>query len=90
LTGLEDARTRERAELLARDIIEYLDSIDYNKYYDAMGQPGTRGGDKEKQFSEFSSRAVDAAQVRLTEQSFQFFAILYGGKKRHVLDVLVV
>lgn len=63
MTGIEDARTREKAELLARDIIECLDSIDYNKYFDAMGRPGTRGGAKEKQFSEFSLKAVDASQV---------------------------
>ena len=63
LTGVEDSRTRERAELIARDLIEYINSIDYQKYFDAMGRPGARGGDKEKQFSEFSIRAVDAAQV---------------------------
>ncbi len=61
--GIEDARKRERAELLARDIIECLDSIDYNKYFDAMGRPGSRGGVQEKQFSDFSIRAVDASQV---------------------------
>ena len=63
--GIEDARTREKAEALARDIIECLDSIDYNKYFDAMGRPGSRGGSQEKQFSDFSIRAVDASQVRL-------------------------
>lgn len=62
-TGVEDSRTRERAELIARDLIEYINSIDYQKYFDAMGRPGSRGGDKEKQFSDFSIRAVDAAQV---------------------------
>lgn len=61
--GIEDARKRERAELLARDIIECLDSIDYNKYFDAMGRPGSRGGVQEKQLSDFSIRAVDASQV---------------------------
>ncbi len=65
--GIEDARTREKAEALARDIIECLDSIDYNKYFDAMGRPGSRGGSQEKQFSDFSIRAVDASQVRLVK-----------------------
>ena len=60
---MEDAKARERAELIARDLIEYINSIDYQKYFDAMGRPGARGGDKEKQFSDFSIRAVDAAQV---------------------------
>ena len=63
ISGIEDAKTRERAEQIARDLIEYINSIDYQKYYDAMGRPGSRGGDKEKQFSDFSIRAVDAAQV---------------------------
>ncbi len=62
-TGVEDAKARERAELITRDLIEYINSIDYQKYFDAMGRPGARGGDKEKQFSDFSIRAVDAAQV---------------------------
>ncbi len=35
-----------------------------NRYYDAMGRPGSRGGAAEKQFSDFSVRAVDAAQAR--------------------------
>ncbi len=61
--GIQDAKTRERAEQIARDLIEYINSIDYQKYYDAMGRPGSRGGDKEKQFSDFSIRACDAAQV---------------------------
>lgn len=30
LTGLPDAKVRERAELLARDILEYLDAVDPN------------------------------------------------------------
>ena len=30
-----------------------------------MRRPGTRGGTSEKQFSDFSVRAVDAAQARL-------------------------
>ena len=61
--GVEDVRLRERAELIARDLIEYINSIDYQKYFDAMGRPGSRGGNQEKQFSDFSIRAVDAAQV---------------------------
>ena len=59
-------KARERAELIARDLIEYINSIDYQKYFDAMGRPGSRGGNQEKQFSDFSIRAVDAAQVPLT------------------------
>ena len=62
-TGVEDVKLREKAELIARDLIEYINSIDYQKYFDAMGRPGSRGGNQEKQFSDFSIRAVDAAQV---------------------------
>ncbi|BDA41050.1 hypothetical protein COCOBI_01-7050 [Coccomyxa sp. Obi] len=65
--SIEDSRKRERAEVLARDIIECLDSIDYKKYFDAMGRPGSRGGMQEKQFSDFSIRAVDASQAKLKE-----------------------
>lgn len=67
---MENPKTRDKAELIARDLLEYITSIDYQKYYDAMGRPGARGGDKEKQFSDFSIRAVDAAQVVLSSLIF--------------------
>lgn len=63
--GLTDKAQRSKAERIAFDLIEYLDQIDYNKYFEAMGQAGTRGGDREKLYSDFSSQSIKAAQVSL-------------------------
>ena len=61
--GLEDKSKKSKAERIAFDLLEYLDQINYNKYYDSMAAAGTRGGEKEKQFSDFSSQSIKAAQV---------------------------
>lgn len=61
--GLEDKSRKSKAERIAFDLLEYLDQINYNKYYDSMAAAGTRGGEKEKQFSDFSSQSIKAAQV---------------------------
>ena len=63
LSGLEDKSKKSKAERIAFDLLEYLDQINYNKYYESMGSPGTRGGEKEKLFSDFSSQSIKAAQV---------------------------
>lgn len=63
--GLEDKSKKSKAERIAFDLLEYLDQINYNKYYDSMGSPGTRGGEKEKLFSDFSSQSIKAAQASL-------------------------
>ena len=63
VAGLTDKSQRSKAERIAFDLIEYLDQIDYNKYFEAMGQAGTRGGDREKLFSDFSAQSIKAAQV---------------------------
>ena len=63
MPGLEDKSKKSKAERTAFDLLEYLDQINYNKYYDSMGSPGTRGGEKEKLFSDFSSQSIKAAQV---------------------------
>ena len=60
MPGLEDKSKKSQAERVAFDLLEYLDQINYNKYYDSMGSPGTRGGEKEKAlfrflFSEYQS-----------------------------------
>lgn len=89
-SGLEDKSKKSKAERIAFDLLEYLDQINYNKYYDSMGSPGTRGGEKEKLFSDFSSQSIKAAQaspydvlfneqrfaVRLFEALMQFSCIL--------------
>ena len=61
--GLEDKSKKSKAERIAFDLLEYLDQVDYNKYYESMGTPGARGGEKEKLFSDFSSKSIKAAQV---------------------------
>lgn len=63
MPGLEDKSKKSQAERVAFDLLEYLDQINYNKYYDSMGSPGTRGGEKEKLFSDFSSQSIKAAQA---------------------------
>ena len=63
LAGLEDKGKKSKAERIAFDLLEYLDQINYNKYYESMGAVGTRGGEKEKLFSDFSSQSIKAAQV---------------------------
>lgn len=63
MPGLQDKSKKSKAERIAFDLLEYLDQINYNKYYDSMGSPGTRGGEKEKLFSDFSSQSINAAQV---------------------------
>ena len=66
---LADSQSREKAGVLGRDVIEYLDSVDYNKYYESLQQPGTRGGDKEKMFADFSLSSIRAASVSLQPSS---------------------
>jgi hypothetical protein len=36
VVALMDAATAAKAEPLAAEFLEYLDSMDYNKYFDAM------------------------------------------------------
>lgn len=69
---LEDKSKKTKAERIAFDLLEYLDQINYNKYYESMGAVGTRGGEKEKLFSDFSSQSIKAAQGKLK----QFMALM--------------
>lgn len=61
--ALPDSRAAERARATARDVIEYLDSIDYNKYFDSMQKPSARSGEAQAMFLDFSLRSIRAAQV---------------------------
>ncbi|KAK9864586.1 hypothetical protein WJX84_004795 [Apatococcus fuscideae] len=63
--GLETRERREQAEALSSSIREYVDQIDSNKYYDAMGKPGQRGGEREAQLVKFSSNSLKAAQDKM-------------------------
>lgn len=63
--ALPDSRSAEKAGVVARDVIEYLDSIDYNKYFESMQKPSARSGDVQKMFVDFSLNSIRAAQVKL-------------------------
>ncbi len=43
VVALLDTKTAERASTLANEFFEYLDSIDYNKYFDAMPRGALTG-----------------------------------------------
>jgi hypothetical protein len=62
-SGLEDGSLRQRAQAVGSDLIDELNGIDYQNYFDAMGTPGKRGGQQEAQFAAFSLSAAHAAQV---------------------------
>lgn len=48
---------------MARDVIEYLDSIDFNKYYESLQKPSARTGEAQKMFLDFSLSSIRAAKV---------------------------
>ena len=56
--GLEDSRQRDLATTVGTDLKDYISQIDYQKYYDAMGAPGARGGQREAEFAEFSLQVI--------------------------------
>lgn len=62
--ALLDAPTAAKAEPLAAEFLEYLDAMDYNKYFDAM-PTGTISGAQNAEFVKFSGAALKAAQGRL-------------------------
>jgi len=61
---IEDGKTKTKAAQLSAEFYEYLDSIDYNRYFDAMPTK-TISGAQAAQFVDFSSKALKAAQSRL-------------------------
>ena len=63
LAGLEDRRTSERAAIIIRGILDDLDAIDYTKYYSSVKRCGANTGTEQKQFSDFSVRAIRAVKV---------------------------
>ena len=64
--ALPNSRSAEKARVVARDVIEYLDSIDYNKYFESLEKPQARSGERQKMFLDFSLNSVRAAQVQPT------------------------
>lgn len=61
--ALPDSRAAEKARVIARDVIEYLDSIDFNKYYESLQKPSARSGEAKKMFLDFSLSSIRAAKV---------------------------
>ena len=62
--ALPDSKSAEKARVIARDVIEYLDSIDFNKYYDSLQKPSARTGESQKLFLDFSLSSIRAAKAR--------------------------
>jgi len=61
---LEDRKAYRRADALARDTVEYLEEVDYMKYFDSRVVPA---GKQEKEFVEFSKKCIRAASSKLDE-----------------------
>lgn len=59
---LEDKNVYRMADELARDAVEYLEEVDYMKYFDSRVVPA---GKQEKEFVEFSKRSIRAASTKL-------------------------
>ena len=59
-----DAREEEKAKQMAFDLLELLEKIDYNKYFES---PGSVSGTKAAEYSRFSKRACVAAAAKLDE-----------------------
>lgn len=63
---LEDPRSAEKAAQVAAELVEYLQQIDYNKYFDAVPQAEITGS-QQAEFVKFSSNSLLAAQKKLKE-----------------------
>jgi len=63
---LDDVKTRETANALAFEFLEYLQQVDYSKYFENMRTATPSGADKAR-YSEFSVQCVKAAQLKLND-----------------------
>ena len=61
------SKQKDEAMVVGKDLEDFIAQIDYQKYFDAMGQPGTRGGAQEAAFAQYSLQAVTASQKKLAE-----------------------
>ncbi|GAX84747.1 hypothetical protein CEUSTIGMA_g12169.t1 [Chlamydomonas eustigma] len=82
---LDDTRTAEKATKLAAEFFEYLDSIDFNKYYDAMPSV-TLTGAQNAQYAEFSGKALVVALQKLDS----FLALLPSQAKADAITQMPV
>ena len=63
--ALEDPRKAAAADVLARDVYEYVRGIDYQTYYDSISAPGSRGGSAKRELFEYSLKSAGAARAGL-------------------------
>ncbi|GIL72878.1 hypothetical protein Vretimale_4549 [Volvox reticuliferus] len=63
---IPEAKTASRAQELSADLYEYLRSLDYQRYFDAIPQKVISGA-QNAQYAQFSLSSLQAAQVKLTE-----------------------
>lgn len=61
-SGLDDNKVREQANTLAFDFLEYLEQVDYSKYFENMKTAELSGSDRAR-YSEFSLNCVKTARV---------------------------
>uniref|UniRef100_A0A7S1X3N2 Uncharacterized protein n=1 Tax=Tetraselmis chuii TaxID=63592 RepID=A0A7S1X3N2_9CHLO len=66
IAWLDDNKTREAANTLAFDFLEYLQQVDYSKYFENMRTATPSGADKAR-FAEFSLQCVKAAELKLKD-----------------------
>lgn len=64
IIALLDAPVASKAEPLAAEFLEYLELMDYNKYFDSMPTRKVTGAEN-AEFVAFSSKALKSAQARL-------------------------
>jgi len=73
IAWLDDTKTRENANTLAFDFLEYLQQVDYNKYFESVRGTELSGSDRAR-FVEFSLESLKAAEKKLS----QFLALMPG------------
>lgn len=61
-SALDDANDERAAKEIAFSVLEYLEQMDYKKYFDAVSVPT---GTQNLEFSKFCSRATRAAQKKM-------------------------
>lgn len=65
--ALTDSRRTDKAISITRGIMEDLEAVDYTKYFSTVKKRGANTGAEQKQFSEFSARAVRAVKDKLRD-----------------------
>ena len=67
--ALPDSRAANDADMVARDVYEYVKGIDYQTYYDSVGGGGSKskGGSGEKELFDYSQKSAGAARRKLKE-----------------------